>query len=142
MQTYKIVRMWRDDPGTRVIKRGLTLRQAQEHCKRDDTRGVDASGPWFDGYETEKTAMQHNYGQIEHRLGALAPFTGNTLRGDWSEDRETFSVWSYGTIIAEYDAITQNAWINHKRYSVTTSRHQNIVRRVWFEERQIQEVAR
>ena len=54
MQTYRIVRMWRDDPGTRVIKRGLTLEQAQEHCRRDDTRGVDASGPWFDGYESEK----------------------------------------------------------------------------------------
>jgi len=75
--------------------------------------------------------MQHNYRQIEQRLGALAPFRGNTMTGEWSSDRQTFFVWSYGTVIAEYDAATGNAWMNHHRYSVTTSRQQNIVRRVW-----------
>jgi len=32
-----------------VIKSGLTLDQAQEWCRRDDTRGEG----WFDGYESQ-----------------------------------------------------------------------------------------
>jgi hypothetical protein len=32
-----------------VIKTGLTLEEAQEHCRRDDTHGDG----WFDGYESE-----------------------------------------------------------------------------------------
>lgn len=75
--------------------------------------------------------MQANYDQIAYRMGALLPFKGNTMSGAWSDDGETFTVWSYRTIVAEYDAATGRAWINHKRYSTTTSRHQNIVRRAW-----------
>lgn len=33
----------------KVIARGLTLEEAQEHCRRDDTHG----NGWFDGYERE-----------------------------------------------------------------------------------------
>ena len=53
MKTYKIIRFYfkENHPDNRkVIKRGLTLKQAQEHCKREDTR---KSGVWFDGYEEE-----------------------------------------------------------------------------------------
>lgn len=47
--TYNIIRMYRPDldRSSKVIARGLTLEQAQEHCRRDDTRGDG----WFDGYE-------------------------------------------------------------------------------------------
>lgn len=51
MTTYKIIRMYRDwDRESKVILTGLTLAQAQEHCRREDTRGEG----WFDGYEEEK----------------------------------------------------------------------------------------
>lgn len=41
----------------RVIKRGLTLEEAQAHCQREDTHGEDAErGPWFDGYREEATS--------------------------------------------------------------------------------------
>lgn len=48
--TYKIVRFYRDgNKDSEVIQTGLTLEEAQEHCRRDDTRGDG----WFDGYEEE-----------------------------------------------------------------------------------------
>ncbi len=42
---YKIIR-FRFKGKNRVIKRNLTLQEAQAHCRRDDTRGDG----WFDGY--------------------------------------------------------------------------------------------
>ena len=45
---YKIVRM-RFKGTNRVIKRGLTLEQAQAHCQDPATSGDG----WFDGYEAE-----------------------------------------------------------------------------------------
>lgn len=52
----KILRMYYDpDRETETIRTGLTLDQAQAHCRRDDTRGgnVEDGTAWFDGYETE-----------------------------------------------------------------------------------------
>lgn len=52
---YKIVRFTFDEnhpDNHRVIKTGLTLEEAQEHCQRDDTR---EKGVWFDGYDEEQT---------------------------------------------------------------------------------------
>lgn len=49
MTTYKIVRFFRDIDRRRVIATGLTLEQAQAHCRRDDTHGDG----WFDGYDKE-----------------------------------------------------------------------------------------
>jgi len=48
MSTYKIIR-FRFNGRPRTIKRGLTLEQAQAHCRRDDTRGPG----WFDGFDSE-----------------------------------------------------------------------------------------
>jgi hypothetical protein len=50
MNTYKVVRFYKDAMrDKKVILTGLTLEDAQAHCKREDTRGDD----WFDGYEEE-----------------------------------------------------------------------------------------
>ena len=46
--TYKIVRyQFYGEP--KVIKRGLTLDEAKEHCNDPKTTGID----WFDGYTKE-----------------------------------------------------------------------------------------
>ena len=50
---YKIIR-FRFEGNNTVVKRGLTLEEAQAHCRRDDTRGDG----WFDGYEIALTYHQ------------------------------------------------------------------------------------
>lgn len=48
--TYKIIRFFQSDDDAVVVTRGLTLEQAQAHCRRDDDTHGDG---WFDGYEEE-----------------------------------------------------------------------------------------
>ena len=53
METYKIIRFYREEnhPNHRkVIKTGLTLEEAQKHCKDPKTRKEEV---WLDGYEKE-----------------------------------------------------------------------------------------
>jgi hypothetical protein len=50
--TYRVVRFHFDEnhpDHRREIASGLTLEEAQAHCKRDDTKGDG----WFDGYDEE-----------------------------------------------------------------------------------------
>lgn len=65
VQTYRIVRFYQRG-GRRTIRRGLTLEQAQRHCKDPETssttcrlarnvRRTRRLGPWFDGYTEERT---------------------------------------------------------------------------------------
>ena len=50
METYKIIRMYRDsNKDSIIVDTGLTLEEAQAHCRREDTHGDG----WFDGYEKE-----------------------------------------------------------------------------------------
>ena len=49
---YNIVRFYQNsNTGQRIIKRDVTLAEAQEHCKDERTHGDG----WFDGYRE-----QHN----------------------------------------------------------------------------------
>jgi hypothetical protein len=62
---YMIRRFFQDrNIPTEVIARGLTLREAQEHCQNPETssstcttiegrRRTEERGPWFDGYAEE-----------------------------------------------------------------------------------------
>jgi hypothetical protein len=66
MTTYRIIRhFFNTDRRNRVVKRGLTLEQAQEHCRDPETSSSTATslqaqsrtremGPWFDGFEEER----------------------------------------------------------------------------------------
>ena len=47
--TYRIIRMRQEGRDT-VVKRGLTLEEAQAHCRLESTHGEG----WFDVYEEEK----------------------------------------------------------------------------------------
>jgi hypothetical protein len=49
---YYIVRQFKDEDKTsRVVKRNLSLEQAQAHCRRPDT----ICDEWCDGYERSKS---------------------------------------------------------------------------------------
>jgi hypothetical protein len=65
-ETYKIVRRFFDSENfpSKTVKRGLTLEEAQEHCRNPETSSRTATrsaarkrtkrcGMWFDSYEEE-----------------------------------------------------------------------------------------
>ncbi len=65
--TYKIVRGYLHGP-SRTIKVGLTLEQAQAHCRDPETSSrtctkyagklrTRRTGPWFDGFEMERATI-------------------------------------------------------------------------------------
>ena len=66
MTTYRIVRCYmKDGRPFRTVKRGLTLEQAQAHCRSPETSSKTATsaaarrrtkerGPWFDGYDEDR----------------------------------------------------------------------------------------
>ena len=64
MTTYNIKRMYADRfRESRITRTGLTLEEAKEHCRSNDTHHTLAAheaeeepcvkGPWFDGYNEE-----------------------------------------------------------------------------------------
>ena len=53
--TYTIIRYYKDiGKPSKVIKKGLTLEEAQAHCRRADTR---KEGVWFDGYTESRQGV-------------------------------------------------------------------------------------
>lgn len=70
-----------------------------------------------------------SYRQMEQAISAKDSFTGNSAKADWGSD--VYCVYSYTTLIASYDRRTGEVWLNPRKYSVTTSRLQNIIKRAW-----------
>ena len=62
-----------------------------------------------------------------YRIGMRQEFTNSTKTFYSSRDTDgTYYVWSYSTLIAEY---RDGVWyLNDTSYSITTSRHQGLVR--------------
>jgi hypothetical protein len=69
-----------------------------------------------------------NYYTISDRLKNREPFIGNSLRGYW--EGNTYKVMSYHTLIATLEEGGQR-WVSPERYSNTTSRAQNLIKRAW-----------
>jgi hypothetical protein len=57
--TYKIIR-FQFTGGVTIIKRGLTLDEAQAHCRREDTHGGTGTSSWFDGYDVDVRGDDHD----------------------------------------------------------------------------------
>lgn len=73
--------------------------------------------------------MKANYATIKTALANLETFTGNSLSAIISGDE--YTVISYRTPIARWNLVTGEKWIDPKRYSVTTSKQQNLIRNTW-----------
>lgn len=70
-----------------------------------------------------------NYSQIKSAIANRQEFTGNSCAGRWL-DRSEYVVFSYSTLIYSDDLMTGNKTLNARKYSVTTSRLQNLIRAV------------
>lgn len=62
--TYAVRRFYMEDSDSEVVAEGLSLDEAQEHCRDPETSSSTAKskdalartqerGPWFEGYEEE-----------------------------------------------------------------------------------------
>ena len=71
-----------------------------------------------------------NYTIIDLRLKHLNTFRGNS---SWARINEnnTYEVYSYNTLIATKQLDTGESWVSDERYSNTTSRIQNLIRKNW-----------
>jgi len=69
MTTYMIVRRYQNAFDGEVVERGLSLEEAQAHCRNPETSSKTATsswavaltekrGPWFDGYEDEDCELE------------------------------------------------------------------------------------
>lgn len=63
METYKIIR-FHENSASKVIKRGLTLEEAHQHCEDPETSSstcteqeniqyTEKHGRWFDGFDDD-----------------------------------------------------------------------------------------
>jgi hypothetical protein len=73
---------------------------------------------------------QPNYKQIETLLELHEPFKHGYSMSAERDELGVYYVYSYGTQIASYALTHGTWWINPNKYSVTTSKQQNIIRRV------------
>lgn len=76
-----------------------------------------------------------SYKSMETAIKNCVPFEGNSARGVW--DGETYKVYSYRTLIATVEGSFAGrdgrgeVELDTRKYSVTTSRLQNIIRRAY-----------
>lgn len=69
-----------------------------------------------------------NYRDMANAIRARREFTGNSCAGRWL-DRSEYVVFSYSTLIYSDDLMTGKRTLNARKYSNTTSRLQNLIRR-------------
>ncbi len=71
-----------------------------------------------------------NYEEISQAIAKNQPFKhGGTMIGVLNQHNDRYTVWSYSTVIFEENLTTGEKWLNPKKYSQTTSRQQNLIKR-------------
>jgi len=87
-----------------------------------------------------QTLNSNNYGvtlsEAHDCIRSLQPFHTGTLNGAWEPDGEEYVVRSYGVPIAVWEGTASEANTacvldDAYHYSVTTSKHANIVKMAW-----------
>lgn len=72
---------------------------------------------------------QANYVEVARAIRNMQTFSGNSCFGTWANG--SYLVVSYQTTIAKYDSVTGDTYLDECKYSKTTSRLQNIVKKEW-----------
>lgn len=62
-------------------------------------------------------------------LAQMKPFVHGSCHAE--STATTYKVFSYSTLIAQYDYMTDELEVSDTKYSTTTSRLQNIIRKSW-----------
>lgn len=70
-----------------------------------------------------------SYRQMEDAIRERREFTGNSAYATLQAG--VYCVYSYQTLIASYDVASSEVFYNPRKYSNTTSRLQNIIKRAW-----------
>ena len=71
-----------------------------------------------------------NYREIARKVANLENFKGNSMSGFWLDSTQ-YVVFSYSTEIARHDLATGRTGVTDRKFSSTTSRQQNLVRKAW-----------
>ena len=69
------------------------------------------------------------YKTIPALIATQTPFKHGSHSARWDEG--VYEVFSYSTLIFSRDIVTKEIKFNETKYSVTTSRLQNIIRKAW-----------
>lgn len=68
-----------------------------------------------------------NYKEVKDLIIAREPFKhGHSMKA--VRTSEAYEIFSYSTLIATFNFETCAWWINENKYSVTTSKQQNLIR--------------
>ena len=69
-----------------------------------------------------------NYKEVQSLIEARKPFKhAHSMRAEITDTH--YNIYSYSTLIASFDFEMCEWWMNEKKYSVTTSKQQNLIRR-------------
>ncbi len=72
------------------------------------------------------------YATMPALIATKTPFVHGSCRGEWltaKDGTKIYRVFSYSTLIAQ--ALNGSYWVDDRKFSVTTSRLQNIIRKAW-----------
>lgn len=73
--------------------------------------------------------IKATYKSMPNLLAQLESFTHGSHHAIWHGT--TYAVYSYRTLIATFDRKTRVIYLDPTKYSMTTSRLQNIIRKSW-----------
>lgn len=114
-KTYKIVRQYAPETGRRpkAVKHGLTLTEAQAHCRDPKTHKLDAKGllVWFDGYTEEaapRKSSREAIAEARERIRQRATQDGQA-RDAFPDAYQASVAWDHARVtgaISDADAAT------------------------------------
>ena len=67
--------------------------------------------------------------EVPALVAGFKPFKGNSCRAE--NTGSLYNVYSYNTLVAQYDIIDSEKWVTGLKFSQTTSRLVNLIKQGW-----------